>query len=108
MPKSSQIQLAERINLAFDLLGKGSAKEEVVAVLIRRYQVSTRQAHRYIEQAQQTKRKLPIPEQKIVFTVKLPVSLVTRLRRLAGSTGKSLSYLVSQALEAFLSRGRHG
>ena len=69
MPKSSQVQLAQRINTAFDLLGKGSAKEEVVAVLIRRYQVSTRQAHRYIEQAQQTKRKLPIPEQKVAYCV---------------------------------------
>jgi hypothetical protein len=108
MGKSSQSQLAQRINTAFDLVKEGSSNEEVVAVLARRYQVSPRQAHRYLEQAQQTKRKLPVPEEKIVFTVKLPVSLATRMRRLAGSTGESLSDLVTQALEAFLRRGRHG
>ena len=108
MAKSPQSQVAQRINTALDLLKRGSSREEALAALVRRYQVSRRQAYRYVEQAQQAKRKLPVPEEKIVFTVKLPVSLVTRLRRLAGSTGKSLSDLVTQALEAFLRRGRHG
>ena len=108
MARSSQSQLAQRINAALDLLKQGSSGEEAVAVLARRYRVSKQQAHRYLEQAQRAKRKLPVPEEKIVFTVKLPVSLTTRLRRLAGSTGKSLSDLVTQALEAFLRRGRHG
>jgi hypothetical protein len=108
MAKSPQSQVVQRINTALDLLKAGSSSEEAVAVLVRRYQVSRRQAYRYVEQAQQTRGKLPVPEEKIVFTVKLPVSLVTRLRQLAGSTGKSLSDLVTQALEAFLRRGRHG
>ena len=108
MAKCSQSQLAQRINTALDLLKEGSANAEAVAVLAQRYQVSRRQAHRYVEQAQRTKRKLAVPEEKRVFTVKLPLSLVTRLRQLAGSTGKSLSDLVTQALEAFLRRGRHG
>lgn len=108
MARSSASQLAQRINTALDLLKEGSSKEEVVDVLVRRYQVSKQQAHRYIEQAQRAKRKLPVPEEKIVFTVKLPVSLTTRLRQLAGMSGKSLSDLVTQALEALLRRGRHG
>ena len=108
MPKSSQSQLAQRINTAFDMLKQCFSTEETLIVLMRRYPVSTRQAHRYIEQAQKMKRKLPVPEEKIVFTVKLPVSLTTRLRQRAGSTGKSLSDLTTQALEAFLRRGRHG
>ena len=108
MARSSASQLAQRINTARDLLKEGSSSEEAVTALVRRYQVSKQQAHRYIEQAQRAKRKLRVPEEKIVFTVKLPVSLVTRLRQLAGMTGKSLSDLVTQALEAFLRRGRHG
>ena len=108
MARSSATQLAQRINAALDLLKEGYSNGEVADVLVRRYRVSKQQAHRYIEQAQRAKRKLPVPEQKIVFTVKLPVSLAARLRRLAGSTGKSLSDVVTQALEALLRRGRHG
>jgi hypothetical protein len=108
MAKSPHPELAQRINVALDLLGKGSSNEEVIGALIQRYQISKRQAYRYIQQAHTTRRKLPIPEHKVVFTIKLPLSLVARLRQLASSTGKSLSVLVAQALEAFLRRGRHG
>ncbi|HEX2520605.1 MAG TPA: ribbon-helix-helix protein, CopG family [Terriglobia bacterium] len=51
---------------------------------------------------------MPVPERKGVFTVKLPLSLISRLRQLARSTGASLSALVTQALEAFLKRREHG
>jgi predicted HicB family RNase H-like nuclease len=108
MARSSASQLAQRINAALDLLKGGSSNREAVAVLVRRYRVSKQQARRYLEQAQRAKRKLPVPEEKMVFTVKLPVSLTARLRQRAESSGKSLSDLTTQALEAFLRRGRHG
>ncbi|MBI1996103.1 MAG: ribbon-helix-helix protein, CopG family [Deltaproteobacteria bacterium] len=51
----------------------------------------------------------PIPERKVVFTVKIPLNLVRALRQIAKSTGDSLSVLVTRALEAFLQkRGGHG
>ena len=55
------------------------------------------------------RRMQPIPEPKIVFTVKVPLRLVRALRQMARSTGESLSALVTRALEAFLqNRGGHG
>ena len=42
MARSSASQLAQRINNALDLLKEGSSREEVMAVLVQRYQVSRR------------------------------------------------------------------
>jgi predicted transcriptional regulator len=39
-----------------------------------------------------------------VFTVKLPVDLVRRLRRYSRTNHRTLSFLVAQALEEFLAR----
>jgi len=108
MTRSPKSELAERINVAFMLLRKGASNEEIVVALSDRYGVKRRQAYRYIQEAQKTKSKLSIPEQKEVFTVKLPISLIFRVRELGKSTGQSLSSIITQALNAFLKRKRHG
>jgi len=41
-----------------------------------------------------------------VFTVKLPVPLIGRVRAHAGASGRTLSAVVAQALEEFLARAR--
>ncbi len=87
---------------------RASDREEVVSEIMARFGVSRRQAYRYMEEAQKKRRKVPVPERKVVFTVKLPESLVSLIRRLADSTGESLSSLVSQALKAFLRRRGYG
>ena len=108
MLKSSKLELTQRINAALGLFGRRLSTARAVRVLMRRYRVSGRQAYRYLREAQKASQALPIPERKVVFTVKLPLSLARRLRQLASSTGQSLSALVTRALEAFLQRGRHG
>ena len=108
MRRSPNSVLAQRINATLDLLKVSFSNDEVIVALRRRYRISKRQAYRYILEAQRTNRKLPVPEHKGVFTVKLPLSLISRVRRLASSTGASLSALVTQALEAFLKRREHG
>ena len=108
MTRSPNSELARRINATLDLLRTSSSNDEVIGALSRRYRVSKRQAYRYLLEAQKTTGKLPVPEGKGVFTVKLPLSLISRLRQLARSTGASLSALVTQALEAFLKRREHG
>jgi predicted transcriptional regulator len=45
------------------------------------------------------------PPTTIVFTVKLPAELVARVRARARESGRTISSLVAQALEEFLSRG---
>jgi predicted DNA-binding transcriptional regulator YafY len=108
MPRSAEAELAQRINTTIDWLGELPSTEAVIVALIERFRVSRRQAYRYIREAQQREHKRDIPEVKVAFTVKLPLGVVVRLRQLATSTGHSLSALVSEALVAFLKRGRHG
>ena len=108
MGRSSDAKVAQRINGALLLLKKLSTRAEAAVALAKRHGISRRQAHRYVVEAAKRKVVLPIPERKIVFTVKLPRSLAQRLRGLARSTGESLSGMVTRALEVFLKRGRHG
>ena len=108
MSRSPHAEVTERINAARILLKKGSGVEEVVTEIVTQFGVSRRQAYRYVVKAQKKKRKTPVPEHKIVFTVKLPESLVSLVRHVADSTGESLSSLVSQALKAFLRRRGYG
>jgi hypothetical protein len=107
--RSSNTQLAQRINGALTLLRRLRSSTKTVMVLMVRYRVSRRQALRYIREAQKAGRMQPIPEHKVVFTVKIPLNLVRALRQMAQSTGESLSVLVTRALETFLQRrGGHG
>jgi len=106
--RSASIELAQRINEARVLIKQYPTTAQVATVLMERYEVSGRQAYRYIQQAQKATDTIPIPEPKEVFTVKLPRSLVYRLRGFAKSSGKSLSFLVTQALEIFLKTQGHG
>jgi predicted transcriptional regulator len=46
------------------------------------------------------------PQATTVFTVKLPVQLVARVRAHAAGSGRTISSVAAQALEEFLSRGR--
>jgi predicted DNA-binding transcriptional regulator YafY len=108
MTRSPNSELAERINAALSLQSECPGKEEIVLALMCRFGVSRRQAYRYIQEAQKTKVNLPIPEEKVVFTVKLPKSLVSHLRQFANSTGDSLSNLATQALEALLEGRGYG
>ena len=108
MSRSAQAELVERVNAAHALMREGYPTEKVVAAIMDRFEVSKRQAYRYLEEAQGMKRPVAVPEQKVVFTVKLPESVAARIRRLAHVTGESLSALVAQALKAFLKRRGYG
>ena len=86
-------QYAQRVNRTLALL-KRFAVPAVMRELVRRYHVSLRQARRYVDVAQQHSRGVPVPEPTVVFTVKLPVGLVRRVRARARATGTYLSVLV--------------
>ncbi|MFQ5930040.1 MAG: ribbon-helix-helix protein, CopG family [Acidobacteriota bacterium] len=92
----------QRINAALDLLQKDYSASEAARELADRCGISQRQAYRYVQQAQEVGKPVPVPERKIAFTVKLSEKLVHGLRQYARSTGKSLSEIVTQALQAFL------
>ena len=95
---------AQRVNAAADLLEAGVPAAEAARVLASRLGCSVRQARRYVDQAAAGGR-LRVPEPGAVFTVKLPAGLAGRVRAQARGTGVTISALVAQALEEFLSRG---
>lgn len=79
---------------------------EAAAALAKAYALSQRQAYRYLNEAKVRGTSVPVPEGKVVFTVKLPEGLVKELRQLSREQGDSLSELVTQALSALLRQRR--
>jgi len=97
------------VNQAIQFLNRPLSPAEVVTRLAAQLGVSNRQAARYVQAAQQQSAPLSIPEDKHVFTVKLPKSLIRRVRRTARAQDQPISDWVARALEEQL-RGipRHG
>jgi hypothetical protein len=106
MPRASESQKAERLNRARVLLRHVDQLSNAVKQLAKDCSLSPRQAYRYLEQAQRLKGPVPPSEAKLAFTVKLPRSLVQRVRTFAAAKGLSISEVVSRALLALLLRGR--
>lgn len=102
--RAAKSEFARRVNTAGDLVRSGRAVAEVVADMARRYAISPRQARRYVQAAQQAGMAVSVPGPKVVFTVKLPVDLVQRLHSLGDQQRRTLSDLVSEALEDLLAR----
>jgi|ERR1700693_3619305 len=106
MARASNVQKAERLNLARTLLQQYQHWPEAAQQLARNCSISERQAHRYLDQAQQLKHPVPLGDVKVSFTVELSRGLVDRLRAYAASTGLTLSEIASRAFSAVLQRGR--
>ena len=106
MSRASDAQKAERLNRARNLLRQFEQLPKAVERLAQDCGISPRQAYRYVQQAQRLKRPVPVSEAKRAFTVKLPGSLIQRVRQYGTERGLSLSEVVSRALLALLARGR--
>jgi hypothetical protein len=95
--------------MALDLLKKDISPSEVVSSLVAKFDLSARQAYRYLQEAQRTRKPLALPQPKAVFTVKLPIDLIQRVRQIARGRGQAISDLVTEALEDFLTKRKtHG
>jgi hypothetical protein len=94
---------AARVNAAADLLAAEVPAADAARELAARFGCSPRQAHRYLQRASRSGR-MPVPDPAAVFTVKLPVPLIARVRAYAAASGRALSAVVAQALEEFLAR----
>src|SRR5438876_12286922 len=106
MPRANESQKAERLNRARDLLRQVAHLSDAVEALAQDCSISPRQAYRYLQQAQRLKEPVSPAEIKLAFTVKLPHSLIRRVRTYATAKGLSISEVVSRALLALLPRGR--
>ena len=96
-------EYAVRVNRAVELLADRSPAE-VARALRGEHRLSERQARRYVRAAQAMPEGVTVPERTVVFTVRLPGSLIARLRAAAGASGRSLSAIAAQALALGLER----
>ena len=99
------MEYAERVNAAAELVAAGVPMAEAARVLAGRFGCSQRQGRRYAEAAARSG-AVVVPEPATVFTVKVPASLAQQVREHARASGRSISAVVTQALEEFLARGR--
>jgi predicted DNA-binding transcriptional regulator YafY len=106
MTKSSNTEYAQRLNVAIALVKTTESFSEAATTLAAQYQMSKRQAYRYVKEAETVGQQIPIPDQKIAFTVKLSQDLIQSLRQHSQCKGQTISETVTQALEALLFKGR--
>ncbi|AYA41468.1 hypothetical protein HZS38_14010 [Xenorhabdus nematophila] len=102
MSGSTNIQKAERLNMAHGLLTHGLSVAEAALSLSRQFELSRRQAYRYVEEAKKLNRPMPAVEPTAAVTFKLPPGLVASVRSRALAEGMTISKLVAQALRVFI------
>jgi hypothetical protein len=100
-------EFARRLNRAAGLLRERppSAARRVVQA---EFGLSERQARRYVRLAERTPQGVVVPERTVVFTVRLPPSVVDAVRHVAVNSGRSVSATAADALRAGLDPGRGG
>ena len=100
-------EYAVRVNRAVELLVDRSPADAVRA-LQAEHALSERQARRYVNAALERPEGVAVPERTAVFTIRLAPSLIAGLRERADSRGLTLSATVSEAVQSYLGRERHG
>jgi hypothetical protein len=107
--RSTKAERAQELNAARGLLQRQVAQPEAVRRLSREFDLSERQAYRYLEEASQLDRPVEVPEATVPITLKLPPRTVDLLRKYARSSGLTIGAIVTGALNAFLrTLKRHG
>jgi len=102
MARSTKTEKARQLNAALGLLQRHISLPEAVQRLSRRFNLSERQAYRYLEEASELDRPVEVTEATVPITLKLPPSTVERLRKYAQSSGLTIGTIVTAALNGFL------
>ncbi len=109
MPRSTHTERAQHLNAAFDLLAQGYRLNEAAETLAAQFGFSLRQAYRYLQEAQEIKRPVAVPEPITPITIKIPADVAVKLRAHAQARGLTLGDIVARAVTAFLNKARwHG
>jgi hypothetical protein len=107
--RASEVQHSQRVNQALHFLQQNLPAADAARRLVSLHGVSVRQAHRYVRLARETAAPVPVPERKRVFTVKLPLNLIQRVRGRARQRGVAISDWVAAALQqALTTDSTHG
>ena len=105
MRRATLIERAKRVSAARKL-SRQHGEAEAVRVLVKRFAISAVQARRYVRAGRDPGMTLSQAEDKLPVTVRLPRSLVERLRDHARRSGLGIGLVVAQALKRFLSEER--
>jgi hypothetical protein len=109
MSRSTKADKARLLNAAYGLRKRNLELPAAAQSLSREFDLSRRQAYRYLAQATKLDHPVPVEEAAIPITLKLPPRTVRVLRSYAARSGLTLSEIVTRALEAFLNAfRRHG
>ena len=109
MARSTKADKARQLNAAHYLLQRGIPLPEAVRRLSREFDLSGRQAYRYLEQAAHLDRPVEVSEATVPMTLKLPAGTARLLRAYARSSGRTIGAIVTRALAAFVNtQRRHG
>ena len=109
MARSTRTEKAERLNAAFDLISRGYSASEAAEVLVEQFDLSLRQAYRYLQAAQSIKRPVEVSAPTIPITIKVPSDVVVKLRAYAHASGLTIGETVARAVLRFLAKaGRRG
>ena len=103
------MEKTQHLNAARALLQRQVAPPEAVRRLSRDFDLSERQAYRYLEEASRLDRPAEVPEVTVPVTLKIPLRTAELLRKYARSSGLTIGAIVTGALNAFLhTLKRHG
>src|SRR5580704_7602503 len=109
MARSSKADKARQLNAAYKMLVSNIPLSEAMQRLSREFDLSERQAYRYLEEATHLDRPVEVSEATVPITLKLPAGTARLLRAYARSSGLTMGAIVTRALATFLgTRRRHG
>jgi len=107
--RSTKADKARHLNAAYRLLVRNTELSDAARSLSREFDLSLRQAYRYLEEAGRLEQPVEITEPAVPITLKLPPRTVRALRSYAKRNGLTIGAIVTRALEAFLGAlKRHG
>jgi hypothetical protein len=102
MTRSTRTEKVRHLNAAFALLQRHVPLPEAVRRLSDQFEISERQAYRYLRESSPLVRPVEVTEATTPVTLKLPPSTLELLRKHARSSGMTMGAIVTGALNAFL------
>ena len=109
MARSNKTDKARQLNAAYAMLRHNTPLSKAVQRLSGQFDLSQRQAYRYLEEAAHLERPVEVTEATVPITVKVPARTARLLRACARSSGLTIGTIVTRALAMFLNtQRRHG
>ena len=109
MARSTKADKARQLNAAYALLRRNTPLPEAMQRLAGEFDLSERQAYRYLEEAAHLEQPVEVTEATVPITLKVPARTARLLRGCARSSGLTIGAIVTRALTVFLNiQRRHG